>query len=168
VPISPATGTPARKRSLAHWDSSRKHSITLPDQKEAPGRLQSSRDGAPILTRGHSISLQPSEPPSPDLSRTSSQNPPTTSVDGKEVFHRLELVRSQSEMAHSWTDSDGNRRFESFVFGRERKESTASNVSGSTLRENIKRMIFFWDATPEEIAGSLTKLEWDCFSSLGV
>jgi len=120
------------------------------------------------MARGYSASVQPSEPPSPDFSRTPSQSTIATTVDGREISHRLELVRSQSDMSHSWTDSEGNRRFEPFAWSRERKESSASTLSGSGVRENIKRMTAFWDASPEEIAGSLTALEWECFIALGV
>jgi hypothetical protein len=167
LPVSPAMTTPARKRSLAGWDPNNSKVLGLAD-KDATTGLQSSRDNPPVLVRGYSMSVQASEPPSPDFSRTASQSTTATTVDGKEVPHRLELVRSQSDMSHSWTDSEGNRRYEPFGFVRDRKESTASNVSGSASRDSIKRMVTFWDATPEEIAGSLTKLEWDLFMSLGV
>src|SRR5271170_1013180 len=42
VPLSPASGTPSRKRSLARWDMTRKHSIK--EEHEAPGRLQHTRE----------------------------------------------------------------------------------------------------------------------------
>jgi hypothetical protein len=78
----------------------------------------------------------------------------------------VELVRSQSDVPVSGTSEPENWR--SFGFTRERKESSASNLSGSSLKENIKRMSAFWDSSPEEIAASLTKLEWECFIALRV
>ncbi len=53
-----------------------------------------------------------------------------------------------------------------FIGGRERKESSASNLSGSSIKDNIRRMTAFWDATPEQIAITLTKLEWEYFIAL--
>jgi hypothetical protein len=171
APLSPIGGTtPLRKRSLARWDSSRKLSIKE-EEKEAPGRLQ--REINALFSRGNSVSMNPSEPPSPDFSRTASQSTVattvTTNVDLKEIPHRLELVRSHSDVPHTWVDSDGARRYEPFVFGsRERKESSASSISGSSVRENIKRMSAFWESTPEELARSLTNLEWEYFIALRV
>ncbi len=166
VPLSPTSGTPSRKRSLARWDFSRKHCIK--EEHEAPGRLQHSHDVSPLFSRGNSTNMNPSEPPSPEFSRTPSQSTVVSTVDGKEIAHRLEMVRSHSEFSHSWVDLDGVRRYESFV-GRERKESSASSISsGSGVKENIRRMNAFWDATPEEIAIALTKMEWDYFIALSV
>jgi hypothetical protein len=168
APLSPSTGTPSRKRSLARWDFGRKHSIR--EEHEAPGRLQHTQDASPMASRGNSISMNPSEPVTPEFSRNPSQSTIATTVDGREVAHRLELVRSHSEMPHSWVDLEGTRRYEPyFMGGRERKESSASSLSsGSCVRENIKRMNAFWDATPEEIAITLTKLEWEYFIALAV
>ena len=144
-----------------------KHSIK--EEHEAPGRLQHTRDVSPMFSRGNSISMNPSEPPSPEFSRTPSQSTVASTVDGKEIAHRLELVRSHSDLPHSWVDLDGVRRYEPFVVGRERKESSASSVSsGSGVKENIRRMNAFWDATPEEIATTLTKMEWEYFMALSV
>jgi len=118
-------------------------------------------------------SVNPSEPPSPDFSRTASQSTvATTATTGepKEILQRIELVRSHSDVPYSWMDfgRDG-KVFEPFFIGnRERKESTASNLSGSSIRDNIRRMTAFWDATPEQIAVSLTKLEWEYFIALEV
>lgn len=167
APLSPTGGTSSRKRSLARWDFSGKHSIK--EEHEAPGRLQHTRDVSPMFSRGNSISLNPSEPPSPEFSRTPSQSTSTTTVDGKEVAHRLELLRSHSDVPHSWVDLDGVRRYEPYVGGRERKESSASSISsGSGVKENIRRMNAFWDATPEQIAATLTRMEWDYFIAISV
>ena len=119
-----------------------------------------------------SMNNGPSEPPSPEFSRTPSQSTVATTVDGKEVAKRLELVRSQSDMSYSlFSDVDlgngngGGRRYE----GRERKESSASSIgSSSGAKENIRRMSAFWDSSPEEIALSLTRMEWEYFIALGV
>ena len=167
VPISPATGTPLRKRSLARgWDFGRKYSVK--EEHEAPGRLQHTRDASPMYSRNNSVGHNPSEPPSPEFSRTASQSTVATTIDGREIALRLEFVRSQSDVAHSWVDLDGARRYEPYG-GRERKESSASNgSSGSGVRDNIKRMNAFWDATPEEIAMTLTKMEWEYFTALTV
>lgn len=71
-------------------------------------------------------------------------------------------------MSNSWVDLDGQRRSESYST-RERKESSASSAgSGPAVRDNIKRMSAFWDATPEEIAVTLTKMEWEYFIALKV
>ena len=165
VPLSPTNGTPSRKRSLARWDFNRKRSIK--EEHEAPGRLQHTSD--PMFNRGNSIGMNPSEPPSPEFSRTPSLLTVASTVDGKEIAHRLELMRSHSDLSRSWVDLDGVRRQEPFVVGRERKESSASSVSsGSGVKENIRRMSAFWDATPEEIAIALTKMEWDYFIALSV
>jgi hypothetical protein len=114
--------------------------------------------------------VHPSDPPTPDFSRSTSQTTVTT-IDSKDVAgQRVELVRSQSDVPHSW----GDGRYEvhsTGTSGRERKESSASSVSASSTsaaRENLRRMNSFWDATPEEIAQTLTKMEWDYFASLGV
>jgi hypothetical protein len=167
VPLSPTGGTPSRKRSLARWDFRRKYSIK--EEHDAPGRLQHPRDTFPTFSGGNSISLNPSEPPSPEFSRTLSQSTVATTVDGREATHRVELSRSQSDFPHSWVDLDGVRRYDSFVGGRERKESSASSVSsGSGVKENIRRMNSFWDATPEAIAITLTRIEWDYFIAISV
>jgi hypothetical protein len=166
IPHSPLRET-SRKRSLAKWDSDLKNSIVEEhvDLQEAPGRLQHTRDGSPTFQRGYSVSTQPSDPPSPDFSRTPSQSTVAT-VDGI-TPHRTELVRSHSDVPHSWIDSDGSRRYEPFV--RERKESSASSISSrSAGREEVKRQIVFWEGTPEDIAVSLTKLEWEFFIALTV
>jgi len=167
LPISPATTTPVRKRSLAQWDGLPKSTLSQTD-KEALERVQSSRETSPVLTRGYSAGVQASESPSPDFCRSVSQSTVATTLDGKEIYHRLELVRSTSDVSQVWSDGESNRRFEPFSFGRDRKESTASTLSGSAVRDSLKRMVTFWDATPEEIAGSLTRLEWDLFAALGV
>jgi hypothetical protein len=111
-----------------------------------------------------------SERPSPEISRTPSQSTVATTVDGKEVTYPTELVRSQSDVPHSWVDLDGVRRYEPYVTGgRERKESSASSISNSSIiKENIRRMNAFWDATPEEIAVTLTRMEWEYFIALSV
>ena len=175
APISPVGGTPLRKRSLARWDWGKRHSIR--EEHEAPGRLQhtpSSKDVSPVFSRGNSITsgVNPFDPPSPDFSRTSSHSTVTTTADAKEIARRLELVRSHSDMSFSCLDVDSVKRHDSFVsVGRERKESSASSISassGSTARDNLRRMNAFWDATPEEIAMTLTRMEWDYFASLGV
>jgi hypothetical protein len=167
APLSPAGGTtPLRQRSLARWPT-RKSSSVREDQKEPPGRLQQEINA--MFSRGNSISIHPSEPPSPDFSRTNSQSTVATTIDVKELPQRFELVRSHSDVPHTWTDLDGAKRYEPFVFGsRERKESSASSISGSSVRENIKRMSAFWDSTPEELARSLTNLEWEYFIALEV
>jgi RasGEF domain len=116
---------------------------------------------AGVLSRGGSIN--PSEPPSPEFSRTPSQSTVATTVDGREIAKRLELVRSQSDMSYShFSDVDLVGK------GRERKESSASSIgSTSGAKDNVRRMNAFWDATPEEIAMSLTRMEWEYFVSLG-
>jgi hypothetical protein len=167
APISPTNGTPSRKRSLARWDYTRK--LLIKEEHEAPGRLQHTRDVSPKFSRGNSISMNPSEPSSPEFSRTPSQSTVATTVDGKEIAHRLDLMRSHSDMPYSWVDLDGVRRYDSYVGGRERKESSASSISsGSGAKENIRRMNAFWDATPEEIAITLTRMEWDYFIAISV
>jgi hypothetical protein len=84
------------------------------------------------------------------------------------VPHRTELVRSHSDVPHTWVDLDGARRYDPFIT-RERKESSASSISSkSGVRDDIKRQIAFWDATPEDIAVTLTKLEWEYFIALEV
>ena len=114
--------------------------------------------------------MQASEPGSPEFSRTASQSTMATTVDGKDVASRLELVRSHSEMPYSWVDLDGARRYEPYVTtGRERKESSASSIgSTSAVRENKQRMNAFWDADPVDIAVTLTKMEWEYFIALTV
>jgi hypothetical protein len=167
VPISPSGGTPSRKRSLARWDFSRKHSIK--EEHEAPGRLQHTRDAFPMFSRGNSISISPSELSGPEFTRTPSGSTVSSAVDVKEIVHRSELVRSHSDLPHSSVDLDGVRRYEPFFVGRERKESSASSISsGSGVKENIRRMTAFWDASPEEIAIALTKMEWEYFIALSV
>ena len=179
VPLSPTGGTPNRKRSLARGEReySRKHSIK--EEHEAPGRLQHSKteiivSSGGLFSGGNNVSMNngPSEPPSPEFSRTPSQSTVATTVDGKEVAKRLELMRSQSDMSYSFLSdvdlgngSGGGRRYE----GRERKESSASSIgSTSGAKENIRRMTAFWDSSPEEIALSLTRMEWEYFIALGV
>jgi hypothetical protein len=115
--------------------------------------------------------MNASEPTSPEFSRTPSQSTVATTVDGKEVAKRSDLVRSQSDMSYShFSDMElgnggGGRRYE----GRERKESSASSIgSTSGAKENARRMNAFWDSTPEEIALSLTRMEWEYFIALGV
>jgi hypothetical protein len=164
IPPSPIRES-SRKRSMARWDTDRKNSIMEehPEQREAPGRLQHTREG--LFQREYSVGSQPSEPPSPDFSRVPSQST-ITSVDGG-TPHRTELVRSHSDVPHSWVDSDGQRRHE--LFTRERKESSASSISTRSVgRDDSKRQIAFWEASPEEIAISLTKLEWEYFIALTV
>ena len=144
---------------------SHKHSIK--EEHEAPGRLQHTRE---MLSRNNSVSIQASEPGSPEFSRTGSQSTMATTVDGKEVAQRLELVRSHSDVPHSWVDLDGARRYEPYVTtGRERKESSASSIgSASGVKENKQRMNAFWDAEPADIAITLTKMEWEYFNALTV
>jgi hypothetical protein len=142
----------------------RKHSIK--EEHEAPGRLQRTRE---MLSRNNSISIQASEPGSPEFSRTGSQSTMATTVDGKEMVQRLELVRSHSDVPYSWIDLDGARRYEPYVTGRERKESSASSIgSASGVKENKQRMNAFWDAEPADIASTLTKMEWEYFIALTV
>jgi hypothetical protein len=168
APLSPTSATPSRKRSLARWDSSHSHKRSIKEEHEAPGRLQHTTV-SPFFSRNNSISLNPSEPPSPEFSRKGSQSTVATTIDGREVARRLELVRSHSDVSHTWVDLDGARRYEPYVTGRDRKESSASSISGGfVVRENIKRMNAFWDATPEEIAVTLTKMEWEYFIALSV
>lgn len=116
--------------------------------------------------------MQVSEPGSPEFSRTGSQSTMATTVDGKEVAQRLELVRSHSDVPYGWVDLDGARRYEPYVImpmGRERKESSASSIgSTSAVRENKQRMNAFWDAEPVDIAITLTKMEWEYFIALTV
>lgn len=162
MPVSPASGTPVRKRSLARWELGRQYSIK--EEHEAPGRLQHTKEG--VFTR------RSGDPPSPDSSRTGSifEGKEGKEVAGTGVMHRLELVRSHSDMTHGWVDLDGARRYEQFG-SRERKESSASsvsNTSGSGTKENIRRMNAFWDATPEEIAQALTRMEWEHFIAITV
>jgi hypothetical protein len=158
VPSSPS-GTP-RKSSIGRWDFSRKHSLKEEDH-EAPGRMQHTREST-VYSRDSTI---PSEPPSPEFSRTGSQSTIATTVDSETT--RRELQRAHSDMPTWWVDLDGARRYEPYV--RERKESSASSIStSSTVRETIRRMNSFWDATPEEIAATLTKMEWDHFMSVTV
>jgi len=179
VPLSPTGGTPIRKRSLARGGSEYSQKYSIKEEREAPGRLQHSKtemavSSGGLFSRGNSVSMNngPSEPPSPEFSRTPSQSTVATTVDEKEVAKRLELVRSQSDMSYShFSDVDlgngsgGGRRHE----GRERKESSASSIgSSSGAKENIKRMNAFWDSSPEDIALSLTRMEWEYFIALGV
>lgn len=162
APLSPGGVTPARKRSLARYDShktSKEEGRTLISQ--IPGSFS------------RNTSMNPSEPPSPEFSRTASQTTiatATTTGEPKETLQRIELVRSHSDVPYSWMDfgREGKGFEPFFIGGRERKESSASNLSASSIRDNIRRMTSFWDATPEQIAISLTKLEWEYFIALEV
>jgi hypothetical protein len=119
--------------------------------------------GVRTLDRVDSSSTQISESPSPDFSRTQSQSTIAT-IDGH-TPHKMELVRSQSDVSYSFREDRPGT--EMGVWGvRERKESSASSVASA--KDNVRRMIPFLEASPEDIASALTKLEWEYFIALEV